>query len=135
MKTNQEMVDQVLCDFYGDVYRYGVSRVLKCLGSGKSWLGGDEISVTFQDAWGEWEPGYAMSKPGYFLMVAPWVPDATGNTPSYYLVSYQEFYDKFDADLERYYYPEHPEQRDEIVGLMKELRHSLGLDTARPSSP
>ena len=129
MQTDKERAEEDLRNFYAEIGAdQDVIRVLRRFVAGEGMVTQAAISVTFQNDWEDWRPEYAMFIPGYFLVSDVWSQPDPKTQSFNYLVSYREFCDKFDVYLEKYYYPQHPEQRTEITGLMEQLRHSLGVD-------
>jgi hypothetical protein len=89
------------------------------------------ITIWFHSDFEDWEPEYKLFQPGEFLISAGWPQvDLPDRADLDYPIPYDEFCDRFRAYLERYYFPKYFLERDEVLGLLDELRRTLGLDEA-----
>ncbi|MDR1077328.1 MAG: hypothetical protein LBL55_01410 [Propionibacteriaceae bacterium] len=106
-----------------------IREVLNGLIAGRGQGSHDNITISFHSNWEEWEPEYKLFQPGEVLLSAQWpqvnLPDRADLE---YPIPYEEFCDRFRAYLEEHYFPKHFRERDEILGLLKELRRTLGLE-------
>ncbi|MDR1265190.1 MAG: hypothetical protein LBK42_06395 [Propionibacteriaceae bacterium] len=87
------------------------------------------VTIWFHSNFEDWEPEYKLFQPGEVLLTAQW-PQV--NLPDHadleYPIPYQEFCDQFRDYLEEHYFPKHFRARGEILGLLKELLRTLGLE-------
>ncbi|MDR1265191.1 MAG: hypothetical protein LBK42_06400 [Propionibacteriaceae bacterium] len=105
-----------------------IRKVLNGLIAGRGRRSRDNITISFHSNWEDWEPEHDLFQPGEVLLSAQW-PQV--NLPDHadleYPIPYQEFCDRFRDYLEEHYFPKHFRERGEILGLLEELRRTLGL--------
>ncbi|MDR1266620.1 MAG: hypothetical protein LBK42_13945 [Propionibacteriaceae bacterium] len=122
--------------FYDVTDAQDIREVFNGLIAGRGRGTNGNITIWFHSNFEDWEPEYKLFQPGEFLISAHWPQvDLPDRADLDYPIPYQEFCDRFRAYLEEHYFPKHFLDRGEILGLLEELRRTLGLAPAHSGPP
>jgi len=138
MEDDRNLRESILFDllhgFTTDVrFPQVIARLSEGIGLGAQYAG----SVNFGSYWVESDPEYYLVCEGCVLCTAGEyvVNDVPAEESLCVAVSYREFYDRMEAFWRQWYYPEHPEMREQLEPLMAQLKTSLGLDGPPEQDP
>ena len=102
------------------------TTIFRQMEQGKGYMEEAGVYIRFASFWYEVEPLHSVMRPdclafgiGWPMFINPWYGSM------WKLFPFNEFCDRFDAWLAEYYYPKHPEKRDEITTLIAGLRAYL----------
>ena len=138
MQDVHTLMESVLSDYIGSLpdnayFPWNIARMAQGVGQGTQYVG----AVSFESSWDESEAPHYMIAPGCVLYAAgPYSVDGLPAGFSFHkLISCREFYDRMESFWRQWYYPEHPEMREQLEPLMAQLKTSLGLDGPPEQDP